>query len=164
MPSTAAVIRTMPNMPAIIGRGVTLACTSSSAAPEHLGKVIEIFSSVGLCLNVGEELFDAGTAVSGSGSAYFFSFMESMVRGAVRLGLSFDQARDMVVQTALGSAELAAAHPDEHLAALRDLSSGPAGTTVEGLYIFEREGLGGIFQTALEAAAKRSRQMPHKQR
>ena len=164
LPASAGVVRTMPNLPAMVGLGVTLVCTPPESDPVHLDRALEIFRSVGLALELKEELFDAGTAAGGSTPALFFSIMESMVRGAVRLGLPFETARAIVVQTALGTAQIAARHPGEHLAALRDRASGPAGTTVEGLVVFEESGLGGVIQRALEAARDRSRRMSEPQR
>lgn len=159
LPSSAGVVRSMPNLPVMVGQGVTLICAPPEADPVHLARAGEIFRPVGLCLELAEELFDAGTAAGGSTPALFFSIMESMMRGAVRLGLPFDQARAVVVQTALGSALMASRHPGEHLAALRDMASGPAGTTVEGLSVFEEAGLGGVIQRALKEARDRSRRM-----
>ena len=162
LPASAGVVRTMPNLPVLVASGVTLACAPPASDPVHLTRAMAIFRSVGLCLELAEGLFDAGTAAGGSTPAYFFSIMESLVRGAVRLGLPFDQARAMIVQTALGTAQIAAQWPGEHLALLRDRASGPAGTTVEGLCVLEEAGLGGALQRALEASRDRSRQMSEK--
>jgi pyrroline-5-carboxylate reductase len=103
--------------------------------------------------------FDAGTAVSGSGPAYFFLMMEALIRGAVRLGLTWETARKLVLETALGSAETARARPDVNLAALRDQVTSPGGTTAEALQVLEKGCFAGLLGAALEAAAEKGRRL-----
>ncbi|MDR1045133.1 MAG: pyrroline-5-carboxylate reductase [Candidatus Adiutrix sp.] len=159
LPAGCALVRSMPNVAALAGCGATLICAVPGLSPERLARVRDVFSSVGLCLELEEALFDAGGALSGSGPAYFFSIMESLVRGAVRLGLTWDQARRLTVQTALGAAETARQRPESPLAELRDMVTSPGGTTAEALYVFEKAGLGGIVQEALKAATDKSRNL-----
>lgn len=149
------LVRAMPNLPALVGKGATLICSRPGADPAHLAQARAIFDAVGLCLELEERQFDAASALSGSGPAYFFTIIESLMRGAVRLGLSWDTARTLAVQTALGSAETAARRPEMALAELRDQVTSPGGTTAEALYVMERNGLGGILQEALEAATEK---------
>lgn len=159
LPRGASLVRAMPNVAALAGCGATLLCASPGTPPESFALANKIFASVGLCLEMDESLFDAGGAVSGSGPAYFFSFMENMVRGAVRLGLPWDAAKTLALQTALGSAQTALLNRDRPLAELRDMVTSPGGTTAEALLVMERAGLGGIVQEALEAAAEKSKKL-----
>ncbi len=149
------LVRAMPNLPALVGRGATLICSRPGADPAHLERAREIFGAVGLCLPLEERQFDAATSLSGSGPAYFFTIIESLVRGAVRLGLSWETARTLAVQTALGAAETAARRPEMALADLRDQVTSPGGTTAEALYVLENGGLGGLLQKALDAASEK---------
>jgi pyrroline-5-carboxylate reductase len=159
LPDEAGLVRVIPNLPALAGQGLTLACAPRTDPPEFLERAKAIFGAVGSVVVLDESLFDLGTAVSGSGPAYFFLVMEAMIRGAVRLGLSWDTARELVLRTALGSAHAALAMPDSHLADLRDQVTSPGGTTAEGLLELEKGGLTALFQKALQAASDKGGQL-----
>ena len=159
LPKSAGLVRVLPNLPALVGRGMSLMCAPPGTPPEHLDRARSIFEAVGEVEELGEDKFDAGTAVSGSGPAYFFLMMEALIRGAVRLGLTWETARKLVLETALGSAETALARPDLNLAALRDQVSSPGGATVEALQIMEKSGFSGLLAEALEAAAEKGRRL-----
>jgi pyrroline-5-carboxylate reductase len=151
LPSESGLVRVIPNLPALVGQGMTLICAPSMAPKENLEKARAIFEAVGSVVILDESLFNLGTAVSGSGPAYFFLVMEAMVRGAVRLGLTWDMARELVLHTALGSAQAALAS-GHSLADLRDQVTSPGGTTAEGLYELEKGSLTALFHQALQAA------------
>lgn len=155
----AGLVRAMPNVAALVGQGTTLICAPPETGPAHLKKALAIFESVGLCLELPEKYFAAGGAVSGSGPAYFFDIMEGLVRGAVRLGLPWHEARSLVIHTALGSAVMAKKMDGAAFSELRDMVTSPGGTTAEALYVFEKGGLGGLLQEALEAAVEKSRKL-----
>jgi len=159
LPPEAALIRSMPNVGASVGRGATVMCARPGVDPGQLAAAREIFESVGYCWEIEEKLFDAAVAVSGSGPAYFFTIMESLVRGGVRLGLPWDLAKELVLTTALGSSEMAWSQKDRALADLRDMVTSPGGTTAEALVVMESKGLGGIIQQALAAAAEKSKKL-----
>ncbi len=159
LPRGANLVRTMPNVAALTGQGATIICAAPGTSPDSFARAVQIFGSVGRCFELDENLFDAGGAVSGSGPAYFFSFMENLIRGAVRLGLPWDTAKALVLQTALGSAETAAGNPETHLADLRDMVTSPGGTTAEALAVMENHGWGGIVQQALAAANDKSKKL-----
>lgn len=159
IPENAALVRSMPNVAALVGRGTTLLCSSVDLDEAKLETAKKIFESVGVCLQMDEHFFDVACAVSGCGPAYFFEIMENMIRGAVRLGLSWADARKLVVNTALGSAEMASRLGDSPLASLRDMVTSPGGTTAEALYVFEKGALGSMIQEALEAATKKSQKL-----
>lgn len=159
LPESVHLARVMPNLPTQVGHGVTLVCGTPSLAPERLQEVLKIFVSVGLALELPENLFDSATAVSGSGPAYFFLMMEALIRGAVRLGLTWETARTLVVQTAVGSAEMARTFPEFALSELRDQVTSPAGTTAEGLYTLEEGGFTALLQKAAWVAAEKSKNL-----
>jgi len=159
LPAGAALVRSMPNVAALTGRGATLICALPGADPDHLAQARRIFESVGHCWELEEKLFDAAGALSGSGPAYFFTILESLVRGGVRLGLPWDLAKELVLATALGASEMAWRQKDRALADLRDMVTSPGGTTAEALLVMESKALGGILQEALEAAAEKSKKL-----
>jgi pyrroline-5-carboxylate reductase len=159
LPAQAGLIRVIPNLPALVSRGVTLVCAENDSDPKHLAKAKEIFQSVGVVVELAEKYFNEGTAVSGSGPAYFFLVMEALIRGAVRLGLTWETARELVLRTAQGAAETAINNPDISLAQLRDQVTSPGGTTAEGLYVLEEGALTALFQAALEAATAKAKNL-----
>ncbi len=159
LPQYVGLVRAMPNVAVFSASGAIMICAEDGADPALVKKARVIFQSVGLCLELEEKLFDVGTALSGSGPAYFFMIMEALTRGAVRLGIPYETARALAVQTALGSAETARAPGAPSLSALRDMVTSPAGTTAEALHVLEAGGLNGLLEKALERAAARSREL-----
>jgi pyrroline-5-carboxylate reductase len=155
----AVIVRVIPNLPALAGQGVTLMCAGGSVPPEALQRVRAVFEGVGSVYELGEPLFNEGMAVSGSGPAFFFSFMEAMIRGAARLGLTWDLARELVVKTCLGAAATALASPKTALADLRDQVASPGGATAEGLLELERGALAALVHDALLATADKGRDL-----
>ncbi|MDR2406283.1 MAG: pyrroline-5-carboxylate reductase [Deltaproteobacteria bacterium] len=157
VPSSASLVRVIPNLPALVGKGVTLLTSPPKTNNEDLENAKKIFSAVGEVVELPESLFDAGTAVSGSGPAYFFLVMEAMIRGAVRLGLSWDTARKLVVKTCAGAAATADKRDDLALSELRDQVTSPGGTTAEGLLALEQGKITALFQEALKNAADKGK-------
>ncbi|MCB0932088.1 MAG: pyrroline-5-carboxylate reductase [Mycobacterium sp.] len=174
LPVGSPVIRVMPNTPALVGAGVSALAKGRFATDEQLNDVAELFESVGLVHIVSESQLDAVTAVSGSGPAYIFLFVEALVDAGVAAGLSRAVATDLAVQTMAGSvtmltdrmaadrAELAAggaARPDTTAAQLRATVTSPGGTTAAGLRELERGGLRAAVDAAVQAAKTRSEQL-----
>lgn len=170
LPAGSPVIRVMPNTPALVGAGVSALAAGRFATPEHLAQAAELFTSVGLALTVPESQIDAVTAVSGSGPAYFFLFVEALVDAGVAAGLSRAVATDLAVQTMAGSAAMlldrreadrdsAGGRPDTTAAELRALVTSPGGTTAAGLRELERGGLRAAVAAAVEVAKTRSEQL-----
>jgi len=156
-----AVVRVMPNTPALIGQGAA-AIYATKNAKAKVGAVKQIFSAVGLAVEVSDEkLLDAVTAVSGSGPAYFFLLMEEMIKTAQKLGLKKDLAERIVLQTAKGAGLLAAEAikagqtPD----ILRKIVTSPGGTTEAAMKVFLKRKFEKTVLEALRAAANRSRQL-----
>ena len=154
-----AIVRTMPNTPALIGEGATGLFANSNVNQEQKHMTESIMDSVGISHWVDEEFkIDVVTALSGSGPAYFFLFMEYMQKTAVELGLSPEVAAKLTEQTALGSAILAQRSQDD-ITLLRQKVTSPNGTTEAALKSFENNGLESIVKQALTAANDRSVQL-----
>ena len=151
----AHVIRTMPNTPALVKKGVTVLLNS----PDLTGKDREIaeivFSSIGEFYWIDDEkLMDAVTALSGSGPAYFFTFIEALTMAGVRIGLPRDIAFKLAVATGEGSMAMLRENPNPAL--LRDMVSSPGGTTITALEVLERSGFRGITMEAVRKAFEKS--------
>lgn len=151
-----AIVRCMPNTPALVGTGATALHGNAQASDEHKDWAEMIMRSVGISVWVErEELLDAVTALSGSGPAYFFLLMEAMTDAAVKLGLDDGTARLLTQQTALGAARIAI-ESEETPAELRVRVTSPGGTTERAIAAFERAGMIDIVDTAMRAARDRA--------
>jgi len=149
------LVRCMPNTPALIGAGITAMYALPEVSAEDRRKAESILAAVGEVVWVGEErLLDPVTAVSGSGPAYVFWFIEQLAASGEKLGLAPDAARRLALHTVLGAAKLAAAS-DEPPAALRKNVTSKGGTTEAALKVFEEEKLAERFHRAIEAASAR---------
>lgn len=156
-----AIVRVMPNTPALIGEGASALFATDKAKP-MLEKAKSIFSAVGKAVVVeDEDLIDAVTAVSGSGPAYYFLLMEEMIKAAGELGLASDVAKDLVLQTAKGAGLLAveADKKGEGPAELRRKVTSPGGTTEAALKVFAEGKLGPLVEAAIQRACERSREL-----
>lgn len=155
----AAIVRAMPNTPALIGAGAAALYANSMVSSAQRALVKEMFEAVGLALWVDDEnLMNAVTAVSGSGPAYFFLIMEIMEAVAGELGLPTDVAGKLVQQTAYGAARMVLESQDD-VAKLRKQVTSPGGTTAAALKILDSENLRRIFLQALTAARDRGMQL-----
>ena len=160
LPDTA-IIRVMPNTPALVGHGAS-ALYSENASDEAMSTALALFKAVGTAVALEDEsLIDAVTAVSGSGPAYFFLLMEEMIRSARKLGLDEETATQLVLQTAVGAALLAknAAEDGEGPAQLRRKVTSPGGTTEAAIKVFVENGFADLVNKALDAAHKKSREL-----
>lgn len=155
LPAGTSVVRAMPNTPARVGAGMTALAPGSSASDAEVEQVAEVLRAVGQVSIVPERYMDAVTAISGSGPAYLFYVVESMIDAAVMLGLPRDIATQLVVQTMYGSAKLLR-DSGEHPTVLRENVTSPGGTTAAALRQFEEKGVRAAFSTAMEAARDRS--------
>jgi pyrroline-5-carboxylate reductase len=153
------VVRCMPNTPALVQAGATGLFADPAVSAEQKELAGQILGSVGLTFWFDEEAsLDAVTAVSGSGPAYFFLMMESMIEAARKLGLDDHTARQLVLQTAWGSAQLAITSesgPD----VLRQQVTSPGGTTAAALQVFEDGGFRMLVDSAMAAARRRSKEL-----
>ena len=155
----AAIVRTMPNTPAMVQSGATVLYANRQVTPSQRDLAESILRSVGVTEWVQDEsLMDAVTALSGSGPAYFFLVMEAMEQEAIALGLTHAQAHLLTLQTALGAAKMAMESP-QSLAQLRQQVTSPGGTTERALKVLEDHNLREIFAAALKAAKQRSAEL-----
>lgn len=161
-PSTP-VVRAMPNLPALIGRGFTAFCRGRQANDEQMKAARAIFATVGETVEAPESALHALTAISGCGPAYVFYFLEALVEAGIMLGLSAELAQQAALETLAGSAALAQAElkqpTREGLAGLKRLVSSPGGVTARALYVLEQKAVKGAIMAALEAADQKSRRL-----
>ena len=154
-----AVVRCMPNTPALVLTGATALHANVNVSAEQRDLAENILRAVGLAIWVADEAeLDAVTAVSGSGPAYFFLLMEAMEKTALDLGLTDQTARLLVQQTALGAAKIAL-ESSESPEQLRKRVTSPGGTTQSALETFEQGGFMNLVAKALHAARDRSIEM-----
>jgi pyrroline-5-carboxylate reductase len=153
-----AVIRAMPNTPALIGCGAAAIAAGRSADAGDVAWAESILEAVGTVVVVAEEALDAVTGLSGSGPAYVFLLVEALIDAGELLGLSRYEASQLVVQTVLGSARLLAETGDDP-ATLRAAVTSPGGTTAAGVQVLEKERLRQVVADAVAAAARRSREL-----
>jgi pyrroline-5-carboxylate reductase len=152
----AAIVRTMPNTPALVGSGATGLYANNLVTKDQKGQAESLMRAVGLSIWVGDEAhIDAVTALSGSGPAYYFHMMEAMIAAGETLGLDAKTATLLTVQTALGAAKMAIesqASPAE----LRAQVTSPNGTTEKAIQSFEQSDFVGIVHNAMQAARDRA--------
>jgi len=154
-----AIVRAMPNTPALVQSGATALYANPRVSAEQKNLAESILRAVGLTLWVDDEaLMDAVTALSGSGPAYFFLIMEALQAAGEQLGLPKDSARLLTLQTAFGAAKMAL-ESVEDAATLRQRVTSPGGTTEQALKILEDGNLRALWVEALKAAQKRSREL-----
>ena len=153
------VVRAMPNTPALVGLGQTGLYARPSVTDADRAWVEQVLAATGATLWVdNESLLDAVTALSGSGPAYFFYFIESMVRAGQAMGLSLAQAKQLAIGTMAGAAELAATSADSP-AVLREKVTSKGGTTHAALTHMENKKVGAYFEEALEKARIRAQEL-----
>ena len=153
---TERIVRTMPNTPALVGKGMSALYARSAVGAAERTQVEAIMASTGEFLWVeSENQLDAVTALSGSGPAYVFYFLEAMTRAGVTMGLSEQQAHQLAVGTFVGASELAR-RSDEPPAVLRQRVTSKGGTTYAALQSMEGDGVGSAFERAMEAARHRA--------
>jgi len=153
------IVRTMPNTPALIGLGATGLAMLAGGSDADRRLAESIMQAVGQTVWVDDESqLDAVTALSGSGPAYVFRFIESMIAAGTGLGLSPEQSRQLALQTVSGAAQLACAS-SEPVAILRERVTSKGGTTAAALSVFEARGLDAVVAQAMGAARDRSAEL-----
>jgi pyrroline-5-carboxylate reductase len=156
---TQNIVRCMPNTPALIRSGVTVLYAIPAVKPDQCNRAEAILAAVGSTLWVDEEeMLNAVTAISGSGPAYVFYFIEAMQQAAYELGLDEAQARQMVLDTFIGATKLAE-HSAEDVAVLRARVTSKNGTTERALLSMDSNRVKQDIVDAIYAAAKRSKEM-----
>ena len=150
-----AIVRCMPNTPALIGQGITGMVAMAGVSSAHREAADSIMQAVGQTVWLEDEaLIDPVTAVSGSGPAYVFYFIEAMQQAAAELGLSAEQGKQLALATFTGAAQLAAQSPDD-VSTLRERVTSKGGTTYAALQSMEQAGVKRAIVAAVKAAAAR---------
>ena len=152
------LVRCMPNTPALVGEGMTGVCCNEEVSDAEMQDVLKILESCGKAEMLPERLIDVVVSVSGSSPAYVFMFIEAMADAAVAQGMPRKQAYQFAAQAVLGSAKLlleTGMHPGE----LKDMVCSPAGTTIEGVRILEKNGFRSAVFEALQGAADKGKKM-----
>jgi pyrroline-5-carboxylate reductase len=154
-----AIVRAMPNTPALVQSGATALYANTVVTDEQRSLAESILRAVGLAIWIeDEDQMDAVTALSGSGPAYFFLFMEAMQTAGTELGLPAETARLLALQTAFGAARMALESPED-AATLRRHVTSPGGTTEAAINILQEGGLEDLVRRALQGAARRSKEL-----
>lgn len=158
LPAGTAVVRVMPNTPALIGRGAAGICPGAHATAAQVDQVATLLARTGLVVRVAEGDMDAVTAISGSGPAYVFYLVDALAEAGVLLGLTRAQALDLATATFSGAAALLE-QSGEHPVILRERVSSPGGTTVAGLHELDAHGVRAAVVAAARAARDRSAEL-----
>lgn len=153
-----AVIRVMPNTPALVGSGVSAIAKGNYALKKDLGVAKKIFEGVGEVFEIEEELMDTVTAISGSGPAYVFYLLEAMIEAGEKLKLKDEYAKKLALHTFMGAAKLALDSKDD-LKTLRKKVTSKGGTTEKAINLFAEKKLKDIFIAGIKAAAQRSKEL-----
>lgn len=151
----ARVIRVMPNTPALVLEGASALARSAACTDTDFKTAQALFSSVGQTIEISEKLMDAVTALSGSGPAFCFIFMEALADGGVKAGLPRDLALKLAATTMKGSAQMVL-EMNQHPGQLKDMVTSPSGTTIEGVSVLETKGMRSAVIEAVYAAYQRS--------
>ena len=158
LPEGTAVVRVMPNTPALVDEGMAAISPGSHCDEGHLSEAEELLRSCGKVLRIPEKHLDAVTAISGSGPAYIFYVVEAMIEAGVLLGMPRATSSELVVQTLYGAATMLK-ETGQHPTVLREQVSSPGGTTMAALRQLDDHKVRAAFVTAMEAAAKRSQEL-----
>jgi pyrroline-5-carboxylate reductase len=153
-----AVIRAMPNTPAMLAAAITALCPGRFVSPEQMGIAQRIFSTVGRTVVVDEKHMDAVTGLSGSGPAFIYIIIEALAEAGVNVGLPRDVATLLAAQTTLGSARMVL-ETGYHPALLKDAVTTPAGCTVDGILELEEGGLRVTLIKAVKRATQRAKEL-----
>ncbi len=158
LPAGTAVVRVMPNTPALVDEGMAAISPGQHCDEVHLSEAEELLRSCGKVLRIPEKHQDAVTAISGSGPAYIFYVVEAMIEAGVLLGMPRATSTELVVQTLYGAATMLK-ETGQHPTVLREQVSSPGGTTMAALRQLDDHKVRAAFVTAMEAASERSKQL-----
>jgi pyrroline-5-carboxylate reductase len=158
LPVGVAVIRAMPNTPALLGAGATAIAAGTHSREVDVEWAASLLGTVGLVVRQKEQALDAVTGLSGSGPAYVFMVAEALIEAGVQAGLDPEIASALSIQTILGAARMLA-ESGQDPAALREQVTSPGGTTAAGLAVLERFRVRSAFDEAVAAATARSAEL-----
>ncbi len=154
---TKRLIRVMPNTPALVQEGMSVMSLCECFSDRDIATVREILMSIGRVLTLPEKYINAVTAVSGSGPAFIAFFLECMIKAGEKMGLGPDTARELAIQTLIGTAKMieSGMSPEK----VREMVTSPGGTTEAGLKAFEEKGLNDVVYYALKKALDRAEEL-----
>ena len=158
LPEDTAVVRVMPNTPALVGEGMAGIVGGTAATQDHVATVQGLMDAVGKSVVVSEKSLDALTSVSGSGPAYLFYVAEAMIEAGVHQGLTRPEATELAIQTFVGSARMLA-ESGRSATVLREQVTSPGGTTAAALRVLDDRGVRAAFLAAMEACVTRAQDM-----
>ncbi len=158
LPEGAKVIRLMPNTPCLIGEGAVVISTGNTVTDEDKKDVEKLLRSLGLIVRFPESLMDAATGLSGTGPAYVYLFIETMIDAGVSVGIRRDVASKLVIQNVIGAARMLEKNV-HHPAEMRNIVTSPAGTTSSAMLVLEESGFRSCLIKAVIAATKRSKEL-----
>lgn len=156
--TAAGILRVMPNMPAMVGEGMTALCDETTLSRECFEFARGFFNAIGKTVILPERLFDAATALSGSSPAIVYMFIEALADAGVREGFSRNSAYEMAAQSVLGSALMVLSN-GTHPAGLKDAVCSPGGTAIEAVSVLESRGFRGAIIDAIHECAEKSRKL-----
>ncbi|MBW8348038.1 pyrroline-5-carboxylate reductase [Bacillus sp. IITD106] len=156
--STCAIARAMPNTSASVGKSATAITFNPFVSNRQKESALSIFSAIGITEEVEESQMDAITALSGSGPAYFYYFVEAMERAAEQFGLEKDTSNKLIIQTLLGAAEMLSVSGKKAEELRREVTS-PGGTTEAGITVLQQAEMQKAFIECIHAAARQSKQL-----
>jgi pyrroline-5-carboxylate reductase len=152
------IIRVMPNTPIAICQGVSALAIGENCQKKDIDMVQKLFSALGTTLIVKEDVFDAVSALSGSGPAYFFYFIEALIDSAVKEGLEEREASDLIIGTCNGAIQLLK-NSTHRVSTLRKMVTSPQGSTAEAIKVFDDSNVFEIVHKAVKAAISRNKKM-----
>jgi pyrroline-5-carboxylate reductase len=159
--SACPIIRLMPNTPALVAKGMIALSADSSVSQADTAELERVLSASGIVDRVEEKYMDAVTALSGSGPAFVYMFIEALADAGVRAGLPRDKAQRYAARTVLGSAAMVE-ETGTHPGALKDAVCSPAGTTIAGVAALEEHGFRAAAMAAVDAAFRRAQELGKK--
>lgn len=158
LPLDLPIVRVMPNTPALVLQGASALSRGKHVTDEQMAQALKLFLAVGRAMEVDEKWMDVVTGLSGSGPAYVLLLLEAMIDAGVLMGLPRPIARELVLQTARGTVEMAF-ETGKPLSELKDMITSPGGTTIHGLCVLEERAVRGALMRAVEAATQRSQDL-----
>ncbi|KAH1002892.1 pyrroline-5-carboxylate reductase [Dendroctonus ponderosae] len=158
LPKGSRVIRVMPNTPALVQSGASVFVKGNAATEGDTTITKKLLQSIGTCEEVSEGMMDAVTALSGSGPAYVYLFIEALADGGVKMGLPRDLAYRLAAQTVLGGGKMVR-DTKTHPGVLKDDVTSPGGSTATGIHFLEERAFRGTVMGAIEAATKRCKEV-----
>jgi pyrroline-5-carboxylate reductase len=158
LPENVVVLRSMPNTPALVGRGLTGLAAGPRAGGADTALVRALFETVGVVVEVAEDQIDALSTISGSGPAYVFLLIEQFTSAALHKGFTEEQARILAEQTFIGAAALLEASGEDPAELRRQVTS-PKGTTERAVAVLQDAALSAVFDRATDAALRRAQEL-----